>query len=90
MPTSRRTVTLNMQYLLMAKERVPNVPVLVNLVSRRVRQLISGQRPLVKPDDMNMQKLDLALKEIAENKLTVEMMALPKDEEATLDDIISL
>lgn len=72
---------LNASYLNTAKDRVPNLPVLINMVSRRVRQLISGQRPLVKPDDLHMEKLDIALKEIAEGKLTVEMMALPPEDE---------
>lgn len=70
---------MNVQYLEQAKARVPNVPVLVNMVSRRVRQLISGQRPLVKPDSLNMEKMDIALKEIAMGKLTVEMLFTAED-----------
>lgn len=64
---------LNVTYLEAAKARVPDVPVLINLVSRRVRQLNSGQRPLVKPDSPQMERLDIALKEIAEGKLTAEL-----------------
>ncbi len=63
---------MNIAYLEGAKARISNVPVLINLVSRRVRQLNSGQRPLVKPDFPNMERLDIALKEIAEGKLTAE------------------
>jgi len=62
------------KYLEQARGRVPSVPVLINMVSRRVRQLVSGQRPMVKPDNLNMEKMDLALKEIAEGKLTCEML----------------
>jgi DNA-directed RNA polymerase subunit K/omega len=42
-------------------------------VSRRVKQLNSGQRPLVKPDFPLMERLDIALKEIADGKLTAEL-----------------
>lgn len=64
---------MNIAYLESAKARVPDVPLLINLVSRRVRQLNSGQRPLVKPDFPLMERLDIALKEIAEGKLTAEI-----------------
>jgi DNA-directed RNA polymerase subunit omega len=65
---------MNITYLEQARARVSSVPVLINMVSRRVRQLVSGQRPMVKPDNLNMEKMDLALKEIAEGKLTFEML----------------
>jgi len=64
---------VNVDYLEAAKERIPNVPLLINVVSRRVRQLNQGHRPLTKPDNPNMEKIDIALKEIAEGKLTAEM-----------------
>ncbi len=70
---------MNTTYLAQAKQRVPNVPLLINMVSKRVRQLNGGQRPLVKPDNMHMEKLDLALKEIAEGKLTSEMLFTQED-----------
>lgn len=79
---------MNMQYLETAKERVPNIPVLINLISKRVRQLNTGQRPLVKPDNLHMEKLDIALKEVAEGKLTAEMM-VTADESAD-ESVISL
>ncbi len=74
---------MNTQYLESARTRVPNVPLLINLVSRRVRQLNRGDRPLVKPDSAHMEKLDIALKEVAEGKLTAEI--LPGREETALD-----
>ena len=70
---------MNTTYLDQAKARVPSVPILINMVSRRVRQLVSGQRPMVKPDSLNMEKMDLALKEIAEGKLTAEMLFTEDD-----------
>ena len=41
---------MNIEYLEQARERVPNIPLLINMISRRVRQLNAGQRPLIKPD----------------------------------------
>lgn len=64
---------MNVNYLDLAKERVNNIPLLINMVSRRTRQLNHGERPLVKPDNMHMPNMDIALKEIAEGKLTAEM-----------------
>ncbi len=76
---------MNPTYLEKAKEQMPNIPLLVNVVSKRVRQLNAGQRPLIKPDTPDMDKLDLALKEVAEGKLTAELGALP-NQNALLDD----
>ncbi len=68
---------MNQSYLEKAKERMTNVPLLVNVVSKRVRQLNTGQRPMVKPDDPHMSNMDLALKEIAEGKLQAEVGFAP-------------
>ena len=68
---------MNATYLDKAKERMPNIPLLVNVVSKRVRQLNAGQRPLIKPDTPDMDHLDLALKEIANGKLSAELGPLP-------------
>ena len=55
-----------------ALEKVPNPNILVNLVSRRVRQLNSGaggtSRPLVS-DIASLGAADIALREIIENKI---------------------
>ena len=56
-----------------ARQKVPSTPLLVNMVSRRVRQLIAGMRPYVKPSGPNEEKVDIALREIAEGKLTAEI-----------------
>ena len=59
-----------------APEKVLNPNVLVNLVSRRVRQLNWGggraSRPLV-ADAANLQAADVALREIIEGKMGFEM-----------------
>ena len=61
---------MNGELLKKAHERVPSVPVLVNLVSKRVRQLI---KPLVRPLSSDEEKVDTALREVAEGKLISEI-----------------
>jgi len=40
---------MNAELLKRAHEKIPSVPVLVNLVSKRERELINGAKPLVNP-----------------------------------------
>ena len=54
-----------------ASEVIPNQQILVNMVSRRVRQLTIGHRPLVEFVP-GMGHADVALSEIANGKLTFE------------------
>lgn len=71
---------MNTTYLDKARARVSDVPLLINMVSRRVKQLgLADQRPMVKPDSPTMDRMDLALKEIAEGKITAEMLFTPED-----------
>ncbi|MGN0853550.1 MAG: DNA-directed RNA polymerase subunit omega [Kiritimatiellia bacterium] len=63
---------MNTELLKNAHEKVPSVPVLVNLVSKRVKELIAGQKPLVKPDPSE-DKIDIALREVAEGRLISEI-----------------
>jgi len=65
--------TLNSKLMDAAKDRIPNIPLLINVVSRRVKQLNRGQRPLLKPDSPQQSNMDIALREIAEGKLTAEI-----------------
>jgi DNA-directed RNA polymerase subunit omega len=62
---------LNAELTKKALEKVGNPNVLINLISRRVRQLNSGggaiSRPLVEPG--NMGAADIALSEIVEDKM---------------------
>lgn len=51
---------------------MPCIPLLVNVVSKRVRQLNAGLRPMVKPNK-GEENVDLALREISESKLTAEI-----------------
>lgn len=67
---------MNAELCRKALEKVGNPNVLINLVSRRVRQLTSGgggvARPLI-PDAQGLGAGDIALKEIVEDKLGFEL-----------------
>ena len=54
-----------------ASEVITNQQILVNMVSRRVRQLTLGHRPLVEYAP-GLREADIALTEIANGKLTFE------------------
>ncbi len=75
---------MNLDILEAAKTRVPCIPVLVNMLSKRVRQLQAGFRPYVKPAGPEEDKMDIALREIAEGTLIAEIdfSANPKKEES--------
>ena len=67
---------LNAELARKALEKVGNPNVLVNLISRRVRQLNSGSGALSRPlvgDTGNMGAADIALLEIIEDKVGFEM-----------------
>jgi DNA-directed RNA polymerase subunit omega len=68
--------TLNPELCKKALEKVGNPNILINLISRRVRQLNSGggsaSRPLI-ADVTNMAAADIALLEIVENRMSWEV-----------------
>jgi len=67
---------LNAELTRKALEKVGNPNVLVNLISRRVRQLNSGSGALSRPlvaDPGNLGAADIALLEIIEEKIGFEM-----------------
>lgn len=61
-----------------ASKVVPEPQILVNMVSKRVRQLSAGSRPMV-PVEGRMGLADIALAEIAQGRLTV--VAAPQTDE---------
>ena len=80
-----------------AHAKIQSVPVLVNLVSKRERELINGAKPLVNPNTLltdedrkknrsalDVDKCDIALAEVAEGKLIAEIDfdAIAKAEDA--------
>ena len=70
---------MNAEFVKKALEKVGNPNVLVNLISRRVRQLTSGGgkmgRPLV-AETGHLGAADIALREIVEDKMGFEMPEL--------------
>jgi DNA-directed RNA polymerase subunit omega len=65
------------KYLEPAMQQIPNPELLINIVSRRVRQLTQGHRPMTVVDP-KMDFADIALKEISEGKIGYE---IPTDSE---------
>jgi len=70
------SITMRSDLVVEASKVIPEVPVLINLVSARVKQLNMGRTPLVQTDH-RMGAADIALTEIIEGKITV---AEPSDE----------
>jgi len=63
---------MNADLVKQALEKVQNQHVLINLVSRRVRQLNAGSRSLISSTG-NLRVADIALTEIIEDKMGFEM-----------------
>ena len=70
-PGRNQNPIMNADLIKAASEIVPNQQILVNMVSRRVRQLSLGHRPLVEYAP-GLREADIALTEIANGKLTFE------------------
>jgi DNA-directed RNA polymerase subunit omega len=66
------------QLLQEAAQVIPNQQVLINVVSKRVRQLGLGHRPLVETTP-RMSLTDIALQEIIAGKLTYEPLEASDD-----------
>jgi DNA-directed RNA polymerase subunit K/omega len=65
---------LNEKYLAKAKETVDDTRVLINAASRRASELARGARPLIAlTPGQEMDYIDIALLEIAENKIEAVM-----------------
>jgi DNA-directed RNA polymerase subunit omega len=71
-PAVKVPLRIKINYLEPALLRIPGPELLVNVVRRRVRQLVQGHRPLTQTDP-RMDFSDIALKEISEGKLTYEL-----------------
>jgi DNA-directed RNA polymerase subunit omega len=62
-----------------AAKKIPSVPHLVNVVSKRVRQLNAGHKPMIDVIT-RMGFADIALREIIEGKLGFELKKKEGDE----------
>ena len=74
--TFRSLRNMTTQLLQEAAQVIPNQQLLINVVSRRVRQLGLGHRPLVEATPRSS-LTDIALKEIIAGKLTYELTPEP-------------
>jgi DNA-directed RNA polymerase subunit omega len=66
------------ELLTAANQIIPSQQILVNVISRRVRQLIAGHRPLVEVAP-GLGFADIALTEVSKGKLTYESTFVGKD-----------
>ena len=55
-----------------ASKVIPDTPLLINVVSQRVRQLNQGRAPLVNTGGTRVGLADIALMEIIEGKIAIE------------------
>ena len=62
-------IFMKAQYIEEASKVIPEPQVLINMVSRRVRQLNAGSRPLIIADGLGL--ADVALVEIAQGKIAL-------------------
>ena len=72
---------MNAELCKRALEKIGNPNILINLVSRRVRQLTAGSGALSRPlvaDVANMGAGDVALMEIIQDKMGVELPDAPE------------
>ncbi len=74
----RSSSNMTAQLLQDAAQVIPNQQLLINVVSKRVRQLGQGHRPLVEASPRSS-LTDIALKEIISGKLTFEAVTAEKD-----------
>lgn len=75
--SGKRPINMRSDLVVAASKVIPEPPVLINLVSTRVKQLNMGRSPLVRTDH-RMGAADIALTEIIEGKISVE----PRETEA--------
>jgi DNA-directed RNA polymerase subunit omega len=76
--TARSSRNMTTQLLQEAALVIPNQQLLINVVSKRVRQLSLGHRPMVETGP-RATLTDIALKEIIAGKLTFEAVEAPAD-----------
>ncbi|MDR2341005.1 MAG: DNA-directed RNA polymerase subunit omega [Puniceicoccales bacterium] len=64
-------------YIKQAQQAIPNINILINLVSRRVKQLRRGSKPLVESLEHHDLE-DTALREIIEGRISFELYEADK------------
>lgn len=74
---------MKIQYIEAAAKVVTNKQQLINIVSKRVRELSAGSRPMIEPD-LSMGLADIALAEVAAGKLGTEVSPVEASESVAL------
>lgn len=74
----RRKPTLRDDYLKEAQKKITDPMILINVVSRRAKQLKSGYKPLVESLE-RLSAEDMALREIMEGKITYQLAENEED-----------
>jgi len=69
--SGKRSIPMRSDLVAAASKVIPEPPLLINLVSARVKQLNNGRSPLVKIDH-RMGAADIALTDIIEGKISVD------------------
>ncbi len=69
--SGKGSITMRSDLVVEASKIIPEPPVLINLVSARVKQLNLGRSPLIQADH-RMGAADIALTEIIEGKIGVD------------------
>jgi DNA-directed RNA polymerase subunit omega len=78
-PIKEGAITLRDDYLQAAQLVITDPMILINVISKRAKQLKSGYKPLIESLE-RLSAEDLALREVMEGKITYQL-----DEEAELD-----
>jgi DNA-directed RNA polymerase subunit omega len=68
-------------YIKQAQLAIPNVNILINLVSRRVKQLRRGCKPLIESLE-HLEPEDVALREIIEGRISFELYEVKKEDDS--------
>lgn len=74
----RRNITLRDDYLKEAQKKITDPMILINVVSRRAKQLKSGYKPLIESLE-RLSAEDMALREVMEGKITYQLAEVEED-----------
>ena len=75
----QRNITLRDDYLKEAQKKITDPMILINVISRRAKQLKSGYKPLIESLE-RLSAEDMALREVMEGKITYQLAEV--DDEA--------
>jgi DNA-directed RNA polymerase subunit omega len=74
----QRSITLRDDYLKEAQKKITDPMILINVISRRAKQLKSGYKPLIESLE-RLSAEDMALREVMEGKITYQLAEEEED-----------